>query len=291
MKKSIAILCILFLSITKTFALELSESEQQTITETKSKLWLLKYEKNINWYYDVKNLLEEKIPTLQDEKQVFFLTEFKNEIGYIIDSYKPSNYDEILYKEEEIKETEISPDNKKTFFDTYGKNIVYKNKLREWCTKHFDFVDEIAKRNDFPTALIIATWSKESNCGLFNPYNWWWPFQITSQYHTPGEISLEEMWEKIQQYIDFSKGKIGYYNSNKKYKQRFWDKNIELSYSKYTLRDLQLYSVLYNGITSTTNIENNKFANGNLNASIPSDTDGIVTLFLKILNWQIENNK
>ena len=100
MKKSIAILCILFLSITKTFALELSESEKHTITETKSKLWLLKYEKNINWYYDVKNLLEEKIPTIQNEKQVFFLTEFKNEIGYIIDSYKPSNYDEILYPTE-----------------------------------------------------------------------------------------------------------------------------------------------------------------------------------------------
>lgn len=290
MKKSIAILCILFLSITKTFALELSESEKQSIVETKSKLWLLKHDKNINWYYNVKSLLEEKIPTLQDEKQVFFLTEFKNEITYIIDSYKPENYDEIFYKEEP-KNPETWTESKKAFFDTYGKNIVQKNKLREGCTKYFDFVDEIAQQNNFPTALIIATWSKESNCGLFNPYNGWWPFQITSQYHTPGEITLEEMGDKIQKYIDFSKGKIAYYNSNKKYKQRFWEKNIELSYSKYTLRDLQLYSVLYNGITSSTNIENNKFANGNLNTNIDSDTDGIVTLFLKILNWQIENNK
>jgi hypothetical protein len=44
-------------------------------------------------------------------------------------------------------------------------------KIDEKCTKYFDFIDNIAKEKDFPVELIIATWSKETNCNLYNPAN------------------------------------------------------------------------------------------------------------------------
>jgi hypothetical protein len=37
--------------------------------------------------------------------------------------------------------------------------------------KNYDFIDEVAKEQDFPTELIIAMWKKEHNCNLDNPPN------------------------------------------------------------------------------------------------------------------------
>lgn len=286
MKKIFLIVLILFLITNQSFAFELSQEKNTALINAKSKIWLLKPEKNINWYYKLKSKLEENINNTQNEEKIFILTELKNEVWYIIDSYKPVNFDKINHN---IINT--NSNFKTDFYNNYWKNILNTIKLRTSCTKHYDFVDKIAKKNNFPTALLIATWSKESNCWLFNPYNTWGPFQITSQYHKPWEISLEEFESIAQNYIDFSKWKIKYFNSNSSYQKRFWNEKIDFSYDNYTLKDLQLYAVLYNGIWKTTDYKTNKFANWNLNSSLKSDTDWIVTLFLKILNWQIKNNK
>lgn len=286
MKKIFLIVLILFLITNQSFAFELSQEKNTALINAKSKIWLLKPEKNINWYYKLKSKLEENINNTQNEEKIFILTELKNEVWYIIDSYKPVNFDKINHN---IINT--NSNFKTDFYNNYWKNILNTIKLRTSCTKHYDFVDKIAKKNNFPTALLIATWSKESNCWLFNPYNTWGPFQITSQYHKPWEISLEEFEIIAQKYIDFSKWKIKYFNSNSSYQKRFWNEKIDFSYDNYTLKDLQLYAVLYNGIWKTTDYKTNKFANWNLNSSLKSDTDWIVTLFLKIMNWQIKNNK
>lgn len=277
--KVIIVFFVLFCFMLNTNAF--SEEKKQTIIEIKSKLWLLKNEKDINWYYKVKKNIENKILTQKNDTIKSILTEIKNEILFIIDSYALKN---TIEEKENI-------DDKVIFINNHGNNIIQKIKLREWCTKYFDFVDEIAKENDFPTALILATWSKEFNCQLSNPSNWHGPFQISSQYYEFWDITLEDFWKIVQNYIDFTKWKMSYYNSNKDYKKRFWNEDIHITYNDYTLKDIRLYSVLYNGITKTTDIETNTFANGNLNENIISDTDGIVTLFIKILNWQIENNK
>lgn len=283
----IVLVCLIF---QWAFWYELSPEDNQKLINAKSKLWLSKYEKDINWYYEVKKDLQESIDTSSDEKSLYFFTQLKDEVWYIIDSYKPHNYDEIKYEEEVVEQKDTS-DFKQSFFQQHGKNIVWDLKVKENCVKHYDFVDQIAKKNNFPTALIISIWRKESNCWLFNPYNGWWPFQITSQYHNPWEITLDEMWEKIQNYIDFSKGKIAYFNSNKTYQERFGNEKIDFTYDAYTLKDIQLYAILYNWIWKTTDYVTNKFANGNLNTWVKSETDGIATLFLKITNWQLENNK
>jgi len=45
---------------------------------------------------------------------------------------------------------------------------------------------------------------------------------------------------------------------------------------------------MYNGISSNTTLEGNSFVNNNLNASVKGNADGLATMFLKILNRQIE---
>ena len=72
----------------------------------------------------------------------------------------------LVKKEEELKLISDYNEKSKAFFETYGSSITTSLNVSEKCTKHFDFIDEIAKKNDFPTELIIATWSKEYNCNL-----------------------------------------------------------------------------------------------------------------------------
>ena len=176
------------------------------------------------------------------------------------------------------------------FFETYWKDITTDLKVNEKCTKYFDFIDNIATSNNFPTELIIATWSKEYNCNLSNPNNWYWPFQISSKYYIPWDISLDIFSISIQDFIDFSKWKWKYFNENKyiDYKSRFWSENINISYDNYTIRDLKLHSLLYNWIKSNTKLDTNTFANDNLNKEIVSNSDWIVTSFLKILKWRTQ---
>jgi len=192
-------------------------------------------------------------------------------------------------KAEEIKQIQDYNTKAKAFFDLYWWEITTSLSINEKCTKYFDFIDEIAKKNDFPTELIIATWWKEYNCTLWNPANWWWPFQITSQYYKPGDISLEEFWESVQKYIDFTKGKWDYFNNNKyhNYKTRFWSENISITYDNYSIRDLKLTAILYNWVSKDTTLDWNTFANSNLNSNVTTNNDWIVTRFLKILNWRI----
>gem|GEM_PF-2123476 len=45
---------------------------------------------------------------------------------------------------------------------------------------------------------------------------------------------------------------------------------------------------MYNGVSSNTTLEGNTFANNNLHGGVRGNADGLVTMFLKILNRQIE---
>lgn len=285
MKKFFLWVIILFLLLNKSFAFELSEEKKEALINVKSKIWLLKPTKNINWYFDLKNEVDKNITKVQNEEEIFILTQIKKEILYIINSYKPENFDNINYNN--ISNSSL----KKDFYIKNSKEIIGKNKIKTSCYKYYDSIDEVAKKNNFPTALIIATWQKESNCNLFNPYNWKWPFQISSQYHKPWKITLETFLNSLQEYITFSKWKINYFNSNKSYQKKFWNEKIDFNYENYSLKDLQLYAILYNWIWKNTDLKYSKFANWNLNSNIKSDTDWLVTLFLKITAWQIKNNK
>ncbi len=235
----------------------------------------------------------------EDEKTKYILNYILLNLRDTLEYIKKQNEEKLKIQLEEEKvrqeqELKLNTDylsKAKIFFETHGSSITTSLNVSENCTKYFDFIDEIAKKNDFPTELVIATWWKEYNCTLWNPANWWGPFQITSKYYKPWNISLEEFWESVQTYIDFTKGKWNYFNNNTyhNYKTRFWSENISITYDNYSIRDLKLTAILYNWVSKDTTLDWNTFANSNLNNNVTSNSDWVVTRFLKILNWRINN--
>ncbi|MGE4443450.1 MAG: hypothetical protein AB7E37_00475 [Candidatus Altimarinota bacterium] len=266
-------------SITSGFAYELSEKDKNALIQAKELISNFSDKKEIIWF---ENRVK-KIDTLASK--------FKTNTRYwIIFNELRAEFQSVIDKklEKEFENTQGEITSELDFFNKYGTQITTGLEVPEKCKTNYDFVDEIAKRNDFPTALIIATWGKETNCNMYNPANGWGPFQITSQYYEPGNIGLIELENSIEKFIAFTRNKWNYFNTNKyhNYKQRFGEENIHLSYDNYTLRDLRLHSVLYNGVSANTTLEGNTFANNNLNPNVVGPSDGIVTRFLKILYWK-----
>lgn len=270
---------IFSVSIASSFAYELSEKDKNALEQAKELIWNFSSKKDITWFENRVN----KIDTLASKYKTntrywIIFNELRKEFQFVVD--------EKLQQAWESSEDEITSE--LDFFNKYGTQITSGLEVPEKCKANYDFVDEIAKRNDFPTALIIATWWKETNCNMYNPANGWWIFQITSQYHEQWNIWLIELEQSIEKFIAFTRNKWNYFNTNKyhNYKQRFWEANINITYDNYSLRDLRLHSVLYNGVSSNTTLEWNTFANNNLNPNVIWPSDGIVTRFLKILYWK-----
>gem|GEM_PF-2152592 len=92
----------------------------------------------------------------------------------------------------------------------------------------------------------------------------------------------------MEKFIDFSEHKWRAFATNPSHKRKFGQDFINLGYDRFTIKDIRLHAIMYNGVSSNTTLEGNTFANNNLNSSVTGNADGIVTMFLKILNRQIE---
>ena len=57
------------------------------------------------------------------------------------------------------------------FYNRYKDQLTDKTPISEQCVKYYDKIDAIAKKHDFPTALIIATRRRENTCKFENPGN------------------------------------------------------------------------------------------------------------------------
>ncbi len=291
MKKIFLILLFIIITFSKTLAYEPTDEDIKSINNAKEKLWEISHIKWKEWFQQKVYQIDKKLLNHKKTWKVFYaLNQIKLEmitiylsLWWIIENQAEK---EVLEQSNDKKQKRID------FFAENWKNITTSLEVNEKCTKYFDFVDEIAKRNDFPTELIIATWSKETNCNLSNPANWDWPFQIRSNYYKPWTITLDEFAVSVQHFIDFSKWKWKYFNTNTfvNYKKRFWSENLAITYDNYTLRELQIHSILYNWVGKSTTLTSNSFANANLNSKVTSSSDWVVTRFLKILNWR-NNNK
>lgn len=287
MKKIIISIFLVFSFAANTFAYEPTLWEVNLLNKVEK---VLETKAKIKWEF----WLRQQITKFENVQMSGALDERKSYlIGAIVQMLKNikngvSNELVLIQEEEIITETD-SIEKSKSFFDLHWQTITTGLTVSESCIKHFDVIDEIAKKNNFPTELIIATWGIEYGCKLWNPANWWGPFQITSQYYTPWDITLEDFWLAVQKYIDFTKGKWDYFNNNPyhSYKERFWSENINISYDDYTLRDLKLTAILYNWVSKDTTLDGNTFANANLNDTVSHASDGVVTRFLKVLNWRI----
>ncbi|UFX83109.1 hypothetical protein [Candidatus Absconditicoccus praedator] len=238
----------------------------------------------------VLNQLETKSTTrLKDISERFRLASirFRNNnkfFSYAFDNIKEGINDKISSRQEGIED-------KIDFFKKYGQEITSGvDNIPQKCLEHYEFVDQIAKERNFPTAFIVATWFRESNCRMENPENGDGPFQILSIDYTPGEITKNELEEKINDFIDFSKSKQRYYQTNPMLREHYGERELTVEYDNYDLRSLRLQAVLYNGLTSNNTPTKSYYANGNLNEDFEdSIRDGVITMFLKLIKWEAEN--
>lgn len=283
------IFCVLVFWVHSTFAYNLSAKDQKILNAAIEKIESFEETKSQKWFETRIAKLNTLLPKLRKNLRYWtFFGTLKGSFESTLEKKlsQASQAQALLEKnEEKIENTTLSTND---FFNKYGQEIVGSLEVPQKCRDKYDFVDAIAKDEDFPTALILATWGIETNCNMYNPANGWGLFQITSQYRAPGEVGLIELEEQVRNFIAFSRNKWNYFNTNTyhNYKQRFWEENINLYYDYYTIRDLRIHAILYNGVSSTTTLEGNTFANGNLNPNVITASDGVVTRFLKILNWR-----
>ena len=137
---------------------------------------------------------------------------------------------------------------KSKFLDEYRKDIMIQEEFPiDNCVGWYNTIDNISFANDFPTALTIAVWYKESNCGYYLPANGDGPFQIVSKDYGNGEITEELFKQTVQDFIDFAKNKIDSYN--KKADEQFPE--IKISYTWFDYTGVVSFVALYNGWTRT----------------------------------------
>lgn len=157
------------------------------------------------------------------------------------------------------------------------------------CVWRYNTIDSICFANNFPTALALAVWYRESNCGYYLPSNWDGPFQIVSKDYWKWEITEEIFKQTIQDFIDFAKNKID--NYNKKASEEFPEINISYTWFDYTW--VVSFAALYNWWTRTWwMVQPNapkyvfdgygeKYANTKKYWLFPA--------FLKLLSWELNN--
>ncbi|MDP2670234.1 MAG: hypothetical protein Q8O99_04730 [bacterium] len=129
--------------------------------------------------------------------------------------------------------------------------------IPQQCITYYDQIDQLAKKMDFPTPLIIATRFKEHSCYLSNPKNGRGNFQITSKYYEPGEITIDEFLYQAEEFITFSRNKWDRYDKL----QMFDEIPVSLSYNTIDLLSIQKHAVLYNGLYAGTTPQNSSYAN------------------------------
>jgi len=138
---------------------------------------------------------------------------------------------------------------KSDFISQYSSGITFDEEFpNDRCFWRYNTIDNISFANDFPTALTIAVWYRESTCTYGLPSNGDWPFQIVSKDYGTGEIDETTFRQIIQDFIDFSKKKINRYNE----KNAGEYTGINLTYTWFSYEDLWKFAGLYNGLSGST---------------------------------------
>lgn len=174
-----------------------------------------------------------------------------------------------------------------TFYNNHWLNIVTDNSSIAKCVQHFDLVDKVAKANNFPAELVLATWHLEANCNYYNPANTHWVFQIMVYSYGNWDITEAMFEQQIVDYINFVKNKRN--RQNRSFVA--WKSKLQISYDNYSINDLRIHWFLYNWIKKWVLPSETLYNNWNLNNKFKHNKDWLITVLLKILKWRVDNNK
>lgn len=190
------------------------------------------------------------------------------------------------------------------------------------CMDRYAAVDAVAKRENFPAVLILATWRKESSCRVVNPANGDGIFQIVAHHYHPSTIyQLKNLvWSGVSSQsgdflgsgrlpkdfeIDTMSGTIPFVMSGNILEEQVVDfinfsrgkwkrydnlhlydeMPVTLSYDTLDLLSLRKHAILYNSVAKGRHPENSFYANQNFGWNYEEKQDGLVTLYLKLLKY------
>lgn len=215
------------------FAFEPNEQQQEEISSLKTQIApLIESDNQTLWslYQQARDLH----PHFKKEKTAYYLEHLRD---YLLTK---------LLTRKELAKAE-SKDQKSAFLAQYqGSWLEMAETLSENCLGRYQTLDTMSFAYDFPTALTIAVWYRESGCGYYLPKNGDWPFQIVSKEYGNGTITRELFETTIKDFLEFSKKKIAWYNGKNPATP------ITLSYKNIAYWDLVKFAGLYNGLSGAT---------------------------------------
>ncbi len=180
----------------------------------------------------------------------------------------------------------------KTFRATYNANFqtAYDQPAAlVKCFEHYPLVDAYARITNKPTPLLLAMWYAESTCGMNNPANRDWLFQIVSNDYEPGPITRASLQSQLADFAKFMDNKrTRYYSRNK-------DAPRDITYTSITYDAMQTFAALYNGIDLNVGIYAYPLLNGNpyyflgnYNADYTSKKDWLLVFFIKLSKMEAD---
>lgn len=254
-----------------------SEGDEQALSELKGQLDSA-IENNIdlwNFYNQVVNL-QNDYPSNERLNYMF------EDLKYYLYSDR-KNKNALSKQKSDAKFT--SKDLKLEFLQEYNTwfSVEIENSLKN-CTWWYKTLDDISFAYDFPTALTIAIWYRETSCAYFLPNNKWWPFQITSKDYGTGEITSKQFIQTVTDFLEFSKNKLARYDGQL---------SGELSYSSFDMTWVMNFVALYNGWFKSWNViipKRYDYAyDGYTQEYSEAKRYGVVPQMLKVLEWELEN--
>lgn len=256
-----------------------SENDAQSLTSLKAQLDSVIGDNNIDLWSFYNQIVNLQADYSNDERLNYMLEDLK----YYLYSDTKNNKNALSKQKSNAKAT--SKDSKQEFLDEYNTwySVDIVNSLKN-CTGWYKTLDDISFAYDFPTALTIAIWYRETSCAYYLPNNKWGPFQITSKDYGTGEITSKQFVQIVTDFLEFSKNKLARYE---------WQLSWELSYNSFDLTGVMNFAALYNWWNKSGNIIVPK------NESYVFDwywedysgakRYGVFPQMLKVLEWELEN--
>jgi len=152
------------------------------------------------------------------------------------------------------------------------------------CTGWYNTLDDISFAYNFPTALTMATWYRESTCAYYLPSNGDGPFQIVNEDYGTWDITQDIFVKTVEDFLSYANSKFDRYE---------WQLSWYLSYTGFDLTGISNFAALYNGGTKSGNV----ILPNNESYLFDWYTDtywsairyGIFPQFVKTLDWEINN--
>lgn len=263
-----------FVFISTSFAYNPTLKDANDLNDLKTKLNQLVEDNNINlwdFYNQLKNL---EVEHSADERLFFMLSHLKSHLYNKLFTLKTTAY-------------VSAKDFKQEFLSGKMDNITIDvdEEVLDKCVWWYNTMDEISFAYDFPTALTIATWYRESTCAYYLPSNGDGPFQIVKEDYGTWEINEKVFIDTIVDFMEFTKDKFDRYE---------WDLSGSLSYTEFDLAGIHNFAALYNWGTKSGNIiipnAPEYLLDGYGEQYSDSTRYGILPKFLKVLQRELENN-